>query len=187
MWAYWYWPGECVKEEAAPVTGGEAQCVQYVCFHMCVCVCDRRRISLAAAKRILQRAGPDPPFQAFRFLRPTPSRPPPKASLALSPWDGQQSQGRARWLFLCYSVKVLPPWRQRQASLCISGVCFQPMSSCVFMCVCEGVLTPISARRQEEGKEMTVIFVTMWAHSLTLGPSYCSASHTNLQRSVFFT
>lgn len=31
-------PAECVKEEAAPVTGGEEQCVQYARFHMCVCV-----------------------------------------------------------------------------------------------------------------------------------------------------
>ena len=32
--------GECVKEEAAPVTGGEERCLQWVSFRVCVCVCE---------------------------------------------------------------------------------------------------------------------------------------------------
>lgn len=58
----------CVKEEAAPVTRGEEQRAQYVFPY--ACMCDRRRISLAVAKRILQRG--HTPFQAFRFLAPHP-------------------------------------------------------------------------------------------------------------------
>lgn len=120
-----------MKEEAAPVTMGEVQFVQ--------CVSDRRRISLAAAKRILLQG--DPPFQAFRFPAPHP----PDLHPGLT---GSVAQGWAvvpgqslLIVPLCYSNTVLPPRGPGQGKHCvgcIDGVCFES--------VCEGVLTPISAK-----------------------------------------
>lgn len=121
-------PAECVKEEAAPVTGGEEQCVQYARFHMCVCVCDRRRSPWLHLKWILQRG--DPPFQAFRFLTPHPPtlQPSTQASLALSPRNGAADPGQSSLIVPpCYNVTALPSKGSRQSTaLHVSMVCQCP-------------------------------------------------------------
>ena len=82
-------PAECVKEEAAPVTGGEEQCVQYACFHMCVCVCDR----LAASKKDPSARGPSLP--SFPLPRPHTLQTSTQASLALSPRNWAADPGQS--------------------------------------------------------------------------------------------
>lgn len=161
----------CVKEEAAPVTRGEEQCVQYVFPYACICEC--RRISLAAAKRILRRG--HPPFQAFRFLTPTPSRTPPRPH-----WFcllGMGCSSRAE-LTDCSPVCLAKASSAVNVlKVCLHTVFLFVLSFRALICVSahisEGVLTPCSAQWEEENEEMTVIFVTKCANSLTPGPSYC--------------
>lgn len=127
----------CVKGEAAPVTMGEGQSVQYVCFHMCVCVC-----VTAEGSPWLQLkgscSGGDPPFQAFRFLASHhPDLHPGLTSCVAQGWAAVPGQS-SPIVPLCYSVTVLPPRGPGQGKHCIGcidGVCFEPVCTRVFMCM----------------------------------------------------
>lgn len=136
-------------------------CAQYVSIYVCVTTEGSPWLQL---KRILQQGGdlPSKPSASSPHTLQTSTQ----ASLALSSRDGQLFQGRALWLFPC----VIPSW----SFLWEGSVLHWMHQWCEPVRVYEGALTPIRARWQEEDKRN----VTMCAHSLTLGPSYCSHSST---------
>lgn len=136
----------CVCERGScSCHGGEEQCARYV--SICVCVRDRRRISLAAAKKD-PSAGGTLPSKLFRFFAPHPPDPPPRSHWLCRPGMGSCSRAErpdcSPVLFRHGSSSETGP---AKASIALNAsTCVLCALARVYVHVCEGVLTPISAR-----------------------------------------